>query len=79
MGIDWDPPVFRGLLGDAVRRRSVERTEFLPVRVRQGEVTPVAFHGSSHLNALGEADGLIRVEKGVAEIPRGTEIDVRPL
>jgi molybdopterin biosynthesis enzyme len=39
----------------------------------------VAFHGSSHLNALGAADGLIRVEKGVSEIARGTEIDVRPL
>jgi molybdopterin molybdotransferase len=79
MGIDWNPPSFRGLLVEAVRRRNVERTEFLPVRVRGGVVTPVAFHGSSHLNALGEADGLIRVEKGVSEIPRGTEIDVRPL
>jgi molybdopterin molybdotransferase len=79
MGIDWNPPVFRGMLAEAVRRRSVERAEFLPVRVRQGRVTPVEFHGSSHLNALGEADGLIRVEKGISEIPRGTEIDVRPV
>jgi molybdopterin molybdotransferase len=79
MGLDWNPPLFRGVLAQAVRRRSVERVEFLPVRVRQGSVTPVAFHGSAHLNALGEADGLIRVEKGVSGIPRGTEIDVRPL
>jgi molybdopterin molybdotransferase len=79
MGIDWDPPTYRGVLAEAVRRRNVERTEFLPVRVRRGGVTPVAFHGSSHLNALSEADGLIRVEKGVSEIPIGTEIDVRPL
>jgi molybdopterin molybdotransferase len=79
MGLDWNPPVFRGVLAEAVRRRSVERTEFLPVRVRQGRVTPVAFHGSAHLNALGEADGLVRVEKGVSGIPEGTEIDVRPL
>ena len=79
MGIDWNPPVFRGMLAEAVHRRGVERTELLPVRVHQGKVTPVAFHGSSHLNALGEANGLIRVEKGISEIPRGTEIDVRPL
>jgi molybdopterin molybdotransferase len=79
MGIEWDPPSFRGRLEGPVRRRTTERTEFLPVRVRRGLVTPVAFHGSAHLNALGEADGLIRVEKGVEEIPGGTEIDVRPL
>ena len=40
-------------------------------------MTPVPFHGSAHLNALGGADGLIRVEKGVREVARGTEIDAR--
>jgi len=79
MGLDWSPRTVRGTLGAAVRRRSTERTEFLPVTVRQGVVTPVSFHGSAHLNALGGADGLIRVEKGVAEIARGTEIDARLL
>jgi molybdopterin molybdotransferase len=79
MGIDWEPPLFRGTLGEAVRRRHVERTEYLPVRVRGGVVTPVAFHGSAHLNALGDADGLIVMPLGAAEIARGTEIDVRPI
>jgi molybdopterin molybdotransferase len=79
MGLDWSPRAVRGTLGAAVRRRSTERTEFLPVAVRRGVVTPVSFHGSAHLNALGGADGLIRVEKGVAEVARGTEIDARLL
>ncbi len=79
MGLDWQPAVFRCTLGEAVRRKATERTEFLPVRVRGGVVTPVAFHGSADLNALGEADGLVRVERGVAEIPRGEQIDVRPI
>jgi molybdopterin molybdotransferase len=77
MGIEWMPRIVRGTLGAAVRRKSTERTEFLPVTVRQGVVTPVSFHGSAHLNALGGADGMIRVEKGVAEVARGTEIDAR--
>jgi molybdopterin molybdotransferase len=77
MGIDWSPRTARGRLASTVRRRSIERTEFLPVTVRDGVVTPVPFHGSAHLNALGGADGLIRVEKGVAEVPEGTEIDAR--
>jgi molybdopterin molybdotransferase len=77
MGIAWSPRIVRGTLGAAVRRKTAERTEFLPVTVRGGVVTPVAFHGSAHLNALGGADGMIRVEKGVAEVVRGTEIDAR--
>jgi molybdopterin molybdotransferase len=77
MGIDWSVPSFHATLAEPVRRRNVERTEFLPVAVRRGEAVPVAFHGSAHLNALGEANGLVRVERGVAEIARGTEIDVR--
>jgi len=79
MGIEWTPRTVRGTLGSPVRRKSTERTEFLPVTVRRGVVTPVSFHGSAHLNALGGADGLIRVEKGVAEVARGTEIDARLL
>lgn len=79
MGIDWTPPAIRGVVADTISRRQTERAEFLPVRVRQGKVTAVKFHGSSHQNALAEADGLIRVEKGVAEMAKGTEIDVRPI
>jgi molybdopterin molybdotransferase len=79
MGIEWAPPAIRGVTAEKISRRLAERAEFLPVRVRQGMVRQVAFHGSSHQNALAEADGLIRVEKGVAEIPQGTEIDVRPI
>ena len=77
MGLDWRPLVVRGTLGAPIRRRTTERVEFLPVSVRGGVVTPVAFHGSAHLNALAAADGLIRVEQGVAELPRGTEVDAR--
>jgi len=79
MGLDWAPTVFRGTLGQPVRRTHAERTEFYPVRFRQGLVEPVRYHGSAHLNALSEADGLIRMEIGVQEIPQGTQVDVRPI
>jgi molybdopterin molybdotransferase len=77
MGIDWSAPSFRATLAQPLRRKNAERTEFLPVAVRRGEAVPVAFHGSADLNALGQADGLVRVEKGVGEIARGAEVDVR--
>ncbi len=79
MGIQWAPRAARARLAETIRRRDAGRTEFLPVRVREGMAEPVAFHGSSHLNALAEADGLIQVPRGVTEIVGGTEIDVRPL
>jgi molybdopterin molybdotransferase len=79
MGLDWKPRLFRARLGASVHRRGTERTEFLPVSARDGRVVPVAYHGSAHLNALGDADGLIRVEKGVDSLEEGVEVDVRPL
>jgi molybdopterin molybdotransferase len=79
MGADPRPLLIRARTGAPIRRRNTERAEFLPVRVREGAVTPVPFHGSAHLNALGDADGLVLMAKGVAEIPGGTEVDVRPI
>ncbi len=79
MGIDWKPPAFRARLGAPLRRKGTERTEFLPVRLQAGQVFPVAYHGSAHLNALGDADGLIRVDAGVPALEEGMEVDVRPI
>jgi len=79
MGLDWKPHVFRARLGAEVHRRGTDRTEFLPVSARDGRVAPVAYHGSAHLNALGDAYGLIRMEKGADTLEEGAEVDVRPL
>lgn len=79
MGLDWKPRLMRGTLSRNVRRAAADRTELIPVRRRGGLVEPVAYRGSAHLNALADADGLIRVEIGVSEIPQGTEVDVRPI
>ena len=79
MGIAWAPVVFRGRLSHALSRAVADRTEFLPVRVRQGLVEAVSYHGSAHLNALTGADGLIRIEAGVFQLAEGTQVDVRPL
>jgi molybdopterin molybdotransferase len=79
MGITWTPVLFRGPLASGITRVEADRAEFLPVRVRQGRVEPVTYHGSAHLNALTGADGLIRIEPGVRELAEGTMVDVRPI
>jgi molybdopterin molybdotransferase len=79
MGITWQPLSYPAVLAETIKRREADRTEFIPVRMRDGAATPVAYHGSSDLNGLGAADGLLRVPRGTFEVPKGTAVEVRPI
>ena len=79
MGVDYTPEVITGTLSDDVRRRDSKRTEFRPVYVNAGKIEPARYRGSSHLHALGAANALLRIEIGVTEVAKGTEVDVRPI
>jgi molybdenum cofactor synthesis domain-containing protein len=79
MGLDWKPLEFNATLARPIRRRDTERVEFFPVSMKAGRAVPIALQGSWNLNALGDADGLVRIERGVAELPEGTETYVRPV
>lgn len=79
MGISVTPEMRRGRLTSGVERRDTERTEFRPVYVNDDKVVPARYGGSSHLSALGAANALLRIERGVAKIAQGTEVDVRPI
>lgn len=78
-GLEYRPDVLRGVLGKRIKRRTFERTEFLPVCFKEKKVYPVSYHGSSHLNAMGEADGLIIVDQGIEEVEEGAVVNVRLL
>ncbi len=77
MGSPWEPLVVRAPLAAEISRRQTERDEFRPVRLAAGRAEPLAYHGSAHLNALGAAQGLIRIARGVSSIPAGESVDVR--
>jgi len=79
MGIRAEPIVVRAPLASAISRREAERDEFRPVRISGGAAQLIAYHGSAHLNALSDAQGLIRITRGVTAIPAGETIDVRLL
>jgi molybdopterin molybdotransferase len=79
MGLPWEPPSQSVVLAETYRRRAADRTEFHPVRVSGGKATALPFHGSSHLNALGQANALMRIERGIHELAGGTPIEVRPI
>lgn len=77
--IDYQPVYNRAKLTESIKRRNTERMEMLPVRVTGDEIELLNYHGSSHLNILSRANGLVRIERGVDFIEEGTELNVRQI
>lgn len=80
MGHDYIPVEVEMGLGESVAREDTDRQGWMPVK-RTGEaaVSPVAYHGSAHIVALCEADGLIAMPIGQTKIEKGTSVRVRLL
>lgn len=66
-------------LGAAMRRKVADRMAFVPVRIAEGRVWAVEYHGSAHLNALAVADGLVAYPAGVDSLEEGRVVRVRLL
>jgi molybdopterin molybdotransferase len=80
MGHDYSPVRVQMCLDGAVTRKDTERQSWVPVEVT-GErgVRPVEYHGSAHILALCQADGLVSMDVGVAGLEKGTRVSVRLL
>jgi molybdopterin molybdotransferase len=76
MGHDYTAKTFRLIAGIDFQRRKPERRAFVPVKIKNGQVFPIDFHGSAHINALCFAEGIISFPAGVLEIKKGASIDV---
>ncbi len=80
MGADYKPVEQKLPMAVEFKRKKADRLEFLPVHIdAEGQVSPVSYHGSAHIHAIGLADGLMRIPKGVHEIIKGAEVHVRPV
>jgi molybdopterin molybdotransferase len=80
MGHDYRPREVAMRLCKALRRRKADRAAWVPVAMEtSGTVRAVEYHGSAHLNALTDADGLVCVPVGVSEMKEGTTVVVRQL
>ncbi|MDA3811546.1 MAG: molybdopterin molybdotransferase MoeA [Spirochaetaceae bacterium] len=78
-GLKYEPAFLRGILGKEIHRRTWDRAEFLPVKWVDNEIIPIMYHGSSHLNAMAEAKGLIIVDPGIKTLLKGETVNVRLL
>ncbi len=77
-GHDFKPVVSYRQLESTITRKKTERDSWLPVIFKEnGKIASIEYHGSAHINALCEADGLICMPTGAAEIKEGTTVLVR--
>jgi molybdopterin molybdotransferase len=80
MGKSVETKVIKGIVGSDFKRKKAERKSFYPVSIdNMGNLVPLEYHGSAHINSLINAVGFISLEIGQYEIKKGTEIDVRLL
>lgn len=78
MGHDYRPVNIQMPLDETFKRKKTKRQRWLPVALTEtGTVRPVEYHGSAHIASLCRAEGLIKVDVGVAEITKGTIVQVR--
>ncbi len=79
MGNNFEPPVIKLPMGETFRRRKTTRKTLLPVKINEGQVFPVDYHGSAHIHAYSFADGILAMEIGKSEIKKGELVDVRQI
>jgi len=53
---------------------------FIPVKITDdGFVSPVEYHGSAHISALSEADGIVTMPIGKQIFEKGEMVSVRQI
>jgi len=76
MGHDYITKTFPLITGVDFQRKRGERKTFIPIKIENGKVFPIEFHGSAHINSLCFAEGIISFPLGVLEIKKGETIQV---
>lgn len=80
MGHTYSPPSTWATMGGSYSRRRTDRLKFIPAYLEPDNLaTPVEYHGSAHIEALGRANCLMDIPIGVAELKKGERVHVRLL
>jgi len=79
MGYDFKPLEIRLPMGVTYNRKRSERRSFLPVKIEDGKIWPIDYHGSAHIFALTEANAWISIPVGVSTLNEGDIVDVRQI
>lgn len=66
-------------MGKTYTRRKAKRKSFLPVKIENGKVFPVEYHGSAHIHSYIFADGIVAIEIGNSTLEEGELVHVRQI
>ncbi len=79
MGQTFEPRIVKLKLNKDLKIRCARRQTFIPVQIVDGGLERISFHGSAHIHAMCNADGLITFPAGENFYEAGSLIDVRLL
>ncbi len=79
MGCDYKPAEIRLPMAKEYNRKRSGRKSFLPVKIEDGKIWPIEYHGSAHIFALTEANAWISIPVGVSTLNEGEIVDVRQI
>jgi molybdopterin molybdotransferase len=80
MGHDYHPAIVRLPISCDYKRKRADRLEYIPVRLNaNNQVVPVEYHGSAHINAFTQANGIMAIPRGVDEFTEGEFVHVRQI
>ena len=78
-GLDDELPTMTLPLGEDYRRKRADRQDHIPARLASsGEIFPVTYHGSAHVQGLLAANGFMVVCPGVKTIAKGEKVAFLP-
>jgi molybdopterin molybdotransferase len=80
MGHSWKPPLLRLPTAERLARKNNDRLGWIPVGINmEGKVVSIDYHGSAHIFALKDAQGIASLPVGTLVIEKGELVDVRPV
>ncbi len=78
MNCKWKPLTLKLPMAMRYVRRSTDRMALIPVKLTgEGTVLPVEYHGSAHITAMNETNGIISMPAGVKIFEKGEMVSVR--
>jgi len=78
-GCKYQSEFFKVRLLQDFQRQDAKRELYYPVKIKPGGAMPLEYHGSAHMQALIQADGIMKIKRGVKHLREGAVIDVRPI
>ena len=79
MNTEYYPVEWKLPMGEKFTVKVSDRDSWKPVKIKEGKIYPVHYHGSGHIHALNEADGFICIPVGFHGFQKDEVIDVRSI